>query len=63
MSLKKHLLPKSTVEFVDIFPKQREIGLFRLVAESRLLQYCFCQQPYQYLIHVYYIPIVHSDYH
>ena len=34
MSLKKHLLPDSTVAIVDIFAKQQEIGLFRLVAES-----------------------------
>ena len=28
------------------FVKQREIGLFYLTAESRILQFCFCQQPY-----------------
>ena len=32
--------------------KQRELGLFRLIAESRILQYCFFQQFYEYLMYV-----------
>ena len=28
------------------FAKRRKIGIFYLVAASRILQYCFCEQPY-----------------
>ena len=32
--------------FRRYYSKQREISLLYLIAESRILQSCFCQQPY-----------------
>ena len=44
------------------FSKQ-EICLFYLIAESRILQYCLCQQPCLSLMCVYYIPTVPNNYY
>ena len=44
--LKKHLLPNFTSGIRREFAEQREIGLFCLLAESRILQSYFCQQPH-----------------
>ena len=58
MSVKVHVLKKAyVVKFYSgihrYFAKQRKIGTFYLVEESRILPYCFCEQPYQYLMPVY----------
>ena len=45
------------------FAKQQQFCIFYLTAESRILQYCLCQELYYNLIYVYYIPAVHSDYY
>ena len=51
MSVKIHVIKKTYVVKLysgihRYFAKQRKIGIIYLVAESRILQYCFCQQPY-----------------
>ena len=51
MSLKIHVFEKASVvePYSGIriyFAKQPEIGLFYLIAESRILQFCVYQQPY-----------------
>ena len=45
------------------FAKHLKMGFFRLIAESMILQHSFSKEPYQYLIHQYYIPTVHSNYY
>ena len=47
MFVKTHVLIKASVAilysgFRRYFVKQREIGLFCLIADSRILQSCFC---------------------
>ena len=51
MSVKIHVLDKAAAAKLynsirRYFAKQREIGLFYLIAEIRIFQYCFCQQSY-----------------
>ena len=51
MSVKIHVPKKASVvklygDFRRYFAKQREIGLLYLIAESTILQSCFCQQLY-----------------
>ena len=45
IQLKTHLLTNFTVAFADIFQDVDRL-LFYLIVDSRILQYCFCQQPY-----------------
>ena len=49
ISIKFHVLKKASVPSSGIrryFAKQKEVNLFFLVAESKILQSYYCQQPY-----------------